>query len=216
MLPWTTVSDRRLTTTTGSGRARAERFLRTVLSKGVPKRILASHDPTPSVEGGWTSSDREDLRGRRFARRTLGNIRSVAGRASCREFDERTERLRDDGIFLARGRGGASRDHRLAERTRLSPRAGGLLADATRREILILLREGELSAGRMCELLALPRHQVWRHVVVLADAGLVVSRPDGKRRLYRIEPKAVLAAWDDYLGRWDEGPTASSSRTEAK
>lgn len=72
------------------------------------------------------------------------------------------------------------------------------LADPTRRKILAILRSGEQPAGAMVDALALPQPRVSKHLRVLKEAGLVWSRIDGPRRVYRLDP-APLAELDAWL-----------------
>lgn len=72
------------------------------------------------------------------------------------------------------------------------------LADPTRRKILAILRNGEQPAGAMVDALALPQPSVSKHLRVLKEAGLVRSRIDGPRRVYRLDP-APLAELDAWL-----------------
>ena len=67
-----------------------------------------------------------------------------------------------------------------------------VLAEPSRRLILDALRTGEQAVQALVEKLALSQPAVSKHLRVLRDAGLVVVRPDGQRRLYRlrIEPLA--------------------------
>lgn len=72
------------------------------------------------------------------------------------------------------------------------------LSDPTRRQILALLRVGELPAGALVEALHLPQPSVSKHLKVLREAGLVRARIEGPRRLYRLDP-APLAELDAWL-----------------
>jgi DNA-binding transcriptional ArsR family regulator len=84
-----------------------------------------------------------------------------------------------------------------------------VLGAPRRREILRLLRGGERSAGEIHR--ALPDvtfGAVSQHLRVLADAGLVSVRPEGRLRLYRGRPERLGALrpwlesmWDDALYR---------------
>lgn len=72
------------------------------------------------------------------------------------------------------------------------------IAEPNRRAILDLLRSGELPAGDLVEATGLSQPGVSKHLKLLREAGLVSVRPDGQRRLYRLEP-AELARLDDWL-----------------
>ena len=72
-----------------------------------------------------------------------------------------------------------------------------VLAEPTRREILDLVRESELSVGELVDRISLSQPGVSKHLRVLRDAGLVEVRADAQRRLYRVrpEPLAEIDAW---------------------
>jgi DNA-binding transcriptional ArsR family regulator len=80
-----------------------------------------------------------------------------------------------------------------------------VLAEPHRRQILDLLSERERPVGELVEALAVPQPNVSKHLRVLRDAGLVTSRIDGPRRLYRVnaEPLRELDEWvARYRGLW--------------
>lgn len=60
-----------------------------------------------------------------------------------------------------------------------------------------LLREGEMSAGRLQGFTDLSPPAVSRHLRVLRDAGVVERRVDGQRRIYSVRAGAVerVCAW---------------------
>ena len=67
-----------------------------------------------------------------------------------------------------------------------------------RREILHLVSRRELPAGEIHRAFGdVTFGAISQHLRVLADAGLVVMRKDGRRRLYRaqLEPLGPLRAW---------------------
>jgi DNA-binding transcriptional ArsR family regulator len=71
------------------------------------------------------------------------------------------------------------------------------IAEPNRRRILDLLRTGERPAGDLIAATGLSQPGVSKHLKLLREAGLVSVRPDGQRRLYRLEPDelAELDAW---------------------
>ena len=71
------------------------------------------------------------------------------------------------------------------------------IADPIRREILTLLRDGELAAGEIAACFAVSRPAVSRHLRVLRACGLVVEEARGRRRVYRLDPAPLrpLEAW---------------------
>ena len=75
------------------------------------------------------------------------------------------------------------------------------LADPTRRRIVELLADGELSAGELAAEFQTSRPGVSRHLRVLREHGLVRAREHGQRRLYSLDP-APLAELDAWLARY--------------
>lgn len=78
------------------------------------------------------------------------------------------------------------------------------IAEPRRREILRVLLAGELAAGAVAERFRdVSRPAVSQHLRVLKDAGLVIERRQGTRRLYRARPERlaqVRAYLDSYWG----------------
>src|SRR5918911_612381 len=73
-----------------------------------------------------------------------------------------------------------------------------VLAEANRRQILDLLREGERPVGALVLALGLSQPAVSKHLRVLREAGLVEARVEAQRRLYRLRP-ALLREVDEWL-----------------
>jgi DNA-binding transcriptional ArsR family regulator len=70
--------------------------------------------------------------------------------------------------------------------------AWSALGDPTRRTIFELLVEHPSSVGELAEALPVSRPAVSQHLRVLKDAGLVMDRPAGKRRIYRVDPEGLV------------------------
>jgi DNA-binding transcriptional ArsR family regulator len=68
----------------------------------------------------------------------------------------------------------------------------GALADPTRREILRILREGDLAAGQIASQFEISWPSVSRHLSVLSAAGLVEAHKQGGHLIYRLTT-SVLA-----------------------
>lgn len=66
------------------------------------------------------------------------------------------------------------------------------IAASRRRQILSLVREGELSAGEIAAHFDVTRPAVSQHLNVLKEAGLVSERRNGTRRLYRARPEGLV------------------------
>jgi DNA-binding transcriptional ArsR family regulator len=67
------------------------------------------------------------------------------------------------------------------------------LADPTRRAIFARLAERPSPVGELARELPVSRPAVSQHLKVLKDAGLVIDRPDGNRRIYRADPDGLAA-----------------------
>jgi len=65
------------------------------------------------------------------------------------------------------------------------------IAEPHRRQILTLVRDGELSAGEIAERFDVTRPAISQHLGVLKEAGLVRERRDGTRRLYQARPEGL-------------------------
>ncbi len=79
------------------------------------------------------------------------------------------------------------------------------VADSTRRQILALLVDGEVTAGDLAAAFPVSRPAVSRHLRVLREAGLVRVRSDGRRRIYALDPEPLreLDAWlEPYRAVW--------------
>ena len=92
------------------------------------------------------------------------------------------------------------------------------LGDPTRRAILERLRGGAKAVGELAEGLPVSRPAVSQHLRVLEEAGLVVARKHGTRRLYRLDPDgldelraALDAFWSDALAAF-----AAAAQEEAR
>ena len=79
------------------------------------------------------------------------------------------------------------------------------ISDPVRREILMLLKQGRMSAGEIADCFDISRPAVSRHLRVLRECGLVVDEISGRQRLYRLDttPLVPLEAWLAQLhDRW--------------
>ena len=71
------------------------------------------------------------------------------------------------------------------------------LADPTRRQIIETLAMGETSFGDLANRFEMSRPAVSQHLKVLRDSGLVASRADAQRRIYRLTDNSLdeIEAW---------------------
>ena len=65
------------------------------------------------------------------------------------------------------------------------------IAEPHRRQILHLVADEELSAGEIASHFELTRPAVSQHLKVLVDAGLLESRRDATRVIYRARPEGL-------------------------
>ena len=79
------------------------------------------------------------------------------------------------------------------------------IAEPTRREILRLVQDAELPAGRIASRFHVTRPAISQHLRVLTDAGLVSVRRDGTRLLYRARPEGLQEMRLYLESFWDEG-----------
>jgi DNA-binding transcriptional ArsR family regulator len=81
-----------------------------------------------------------------------------------------------------------------------------VLGEPNRRRILDLLRDDERPVGEVVAALDISQPAVSKHLRILRNAGLVASRHDGPRRLYRVnaEPLQQIDAWlAPYRAMWE-------------
>jgi DNA-binding transcriptional ArsR family regulator len=93
-------------------------------------------------------------------------------------------------------------------------RALDALGDPTRRLIFRRLRSGARSVGEIAQGMDVSRPAVSQHLKVLKEAHLVVDRPEGTRRLYAVDTRAIeaLRRWLDEF--WDEALVAFKKAAE--
>ena len=77
------------------------------------------------------------------------------------------------------------------------------VAEGRRREILDALIGGEKPVGTIVADLSMSQPQVSKLLRVLSEVGLVKSRAEGRRRLYRLEP-ARLRPFHEWLAKYEQ------------
>lgn len=82
------------------------------------------------------------------------------------------------------------------------------LGDPTRRAIFERLVAGRAAVGELAADLPVSRPAVSQHLRVLKDAGLVDDRPDGTRRVYHVDPRAVAELRAYFDAFWDQSMAA--------
>jgi DNA-binding transcriptional ArsR family regulator len=88
------------------------------------------------------------------------------------------------------------------------------LGDPNRRAIVEQLRAGDRSVRELADALPISRPAVSRHLRLLKDAGLVVDRAEGTRRLYRLHDEGVEAVRAYLEGVWGEAATCFTIAAE--
>jgi len=78
------------------------------------------------------------------------------------------------------------------------------IAEPRRRQILRLVRQGEMTAGEIASHFAVTRPAISQHLTVLKDAGLISERRDGTKRIYRFRPEGVRELRDFIEEMWNE------------
>jgi DNA-binding transcriptional ArsR family regulator len=91
------------------------------------------------------------------------------------------------------------------------------IAAPRRRQILSLVRDGELSAGEIAAHFDVTRPAVSQHLTVLKEAGLVSERRNGTKRLYQARPEGLAqlkAFLDEFWGDRLEALKREAEREE--
>jgi DNA-binding transcriptional ArsR family regulator len=85
-----------------------------------------------------------------------------------------------------------------------------VIAEATRRDILVSLQAGDKAVGELVEELAASQPTISKHLKVLREADLVSMRAQGQKRYYAINTKPLegVASW---LETFDVGRAASAA-----
>ncbi|MDF2890811.1 MAG: ArsR family transcriptional regulator [Clostridia bacterium] len=93
------------------------------------------------------------------------------------------------------------------------------IADPTRRELLSLLAEKEMSVTIISDHFPITRTAVSKHLRVLSEAGLVTEQKVGRETRYKLQPEGLreLKQWLAYYERfWDKKLTALKNFVEIK
>jgi ArsR family transcriptional regulator len=75
------------------------------------------------------------------------------------------------------------------------------MADGTRRGILEMLRESDLSAGEIAAAFALTKPAISHHLSVLKAAGLATERREGQQIIYSLREDSIVEAIDGFMGK---------------
>lgn len=91
------------------------------------------------------------------------------------------------------------------------------LADPTRRDILRMLAEQEMTIAQVSDQFEMTRAAVKKHLTVLSDGGLIHVRSSGRSRLNRLNPAglAPVLGWLEFFDHyWDDRLAALKSEIE--
>ena len=79
------------------------------------------------------------------------------------------------------------------------------LSDATRRSILDLLRQGPRTTTEIVATFPhLTRFGVMKHIDVLREAGLILTREDGRQRINSLNVVPIRQIYERWVGRFEE------------
>jgi len=102
---------------------------------------------------------------------------------------------------------------RLMARSSTTADVFNAVAEARRRDILDTLIGREKAVGAIVKDLSMSQPQVSKHLRVLSEVGLVTSRAEGRRRLYRLEPSR-LRPLHDWVARYEQAWNARMDRVD--
>jgi DNA-binding transcriptional ArsR family regulator len=88
------------------------------------------------------------------------------------------------------------------------------LGDPTRRAIFERLAKRPRAVGELARELPVSRPAVSQHLRVLKEARLVTERPEGTRRIYRIDPTGIEMLRADLDRFWDSALAAYKAIAE--
>ena len=88
------------------------------------------------------------------------------------------------------------------------------LGDPTRRAIFERLADRPSAVGELARQLPVSRPAVSQHLKVLKEAGLVIDRQSGNRRIYQLNPDGVAAIRAYLDGFWTRALTAFQTAVE--
>jgi DNA-binding transcriptional ArsR family regulator len=90
------------------------------------------------------------------------------------------------------------------------------LGDPTRREIFERLADHPRAVGELASELPVSRPAVSQHLKVLKEAGLVVDRRAGNRRIYQLDPDGVGALRAQLDRFWSNALAAYKAAVEQR
>jgi DNA-binding transcriptional ArsR family regulator len=88
------------------------------------------------------------------------------------------------------------------------------LGDPTRRSILTRLRRQPMSVARIAQGYRISRPAISQHLRVLKDAGLVIDRAEGTKRIYELNPAAFASLREYFDELWGVALQAFADRVK--
>lgn len=91
------------------------------------------------------------------------------------------------------------------------------LADPTRRDIVRLLAETNMTIGQLTDQFDMTRAAVKKHLTVLSDGGLITVTAKGRERFNSLNPQgmAPVLSWLEYFDTyWDDHLAALKTAIE--
>jgi DNA-binding transcriptional ArsR family regulator len=97
-----------------------------------------------------------------------------------------------------------------------APDAWSALGDRTRRTIFSRVARRPCAVGELARELPVSRPAVSQHLKVLKDAGLVIDRRDGNRRIYAVDRDGLAALRRELDAFWGSALAAYKETVEQR
>jgi DNA-binding transcriptional ArsR family regulator len=162
------------------------------------RRGLVERSPLQRRAAATSSSSASRRSSQNARSRIIHEVASRKGLASTRELVVAADPL---ALDEENGTPYAKTGICMIENMGLVPDVYDALADPVRRKILDLVRVRERSVSEIVEACQLPQPGISKQLRYLHEAGLVTSRPEGPKRIYRLRPEP-LADVDAWLSRY--------------
>lgn len=85
------------------------------------------------------------------------------------------------------------------------------LADPTRRKILSMLREKNLSAGEIADAFDMSKPSISHHLAILKNAELVLAERDGQNIIYSLNSSVMQEFLEEMMNLFHFGEEGSQS-----
>ncbi|WP_247041068.1 ArsR/SmtB family transcription factor [Arthrobacter rhizosphaerae] len=89
-----------------------------------------------------------------------------------------------------------------------------VIAEATRRDILVSLRAGDKAVGELVQELEASQPTISKHLKVLREADLVTMRAQGQKRYYTLNPQPLIGI-ANWLETFDVGHSTAAGMSPA-